>query len=323
MGEERKPRTWYKLVGGINLSISPEILPKLHHCIFPEKRAALAIPKDQRQMVAASTLCAVTVQAIAVVASGDVITNDTYFYGQSPPVYPSPEMSATGPWEDAYAKAKDLVSQMTLAEKVSLTGAARDIDNGCTDNIANISRLGFPGMCLSDAGQGLRATDFVSSFPSGIHVGAREGGADFQINSWNKELTARRGAAMADEFKKKGVNVLLGPVVGPAWRVTLSGRNWEGFAADPYLLGSLAAQSIVGIQDKVSLPAQRNPRQKAKSISSNIDDKTMHELCLWPFQDAVHAGSGNIMCSYQRINNSYACANSKTLNGLLKTELGF
>lgn len=42
-----------------------------------------------------------------------------------------------------------------------------------------------------------------------------------------------------------------------------------------------------------------------------------------PFQDAVKAGTGNIMCSYQRINNSYGCANSKTLNGLLKTELGF
>ena len=49
----------------------------------------------------------------------------------------------------------------------------------------------------------------------------------------------------------------------------------------------------------------------------------MHELYLWPFQDAVRAGSVSIMCSYQRINNSYGCQNSKTLNGLLKTELGF
>ena len=49
----------------------------------------------------------------------------------------------------------------------------------------------------------------------------------------------------------------------------------------------------------------------------------MHELYLWPFQDAVRAGSGNIMCSYNRVNNSYGCANSKTLNGILKTELGF
>lgn len=49
----------------------------------------------------------------------------------------------------------------------------------------------------------------------------------------------------------------------------------------------------------------------------------MHELYLWPFQEAVFAGSGNIMCSYNRINNSYACQNSKTLNGILKTEIGF
>ena len=60
-----------------------------------------------------------------------------------------------------------------------------------------------------------------------------------------------------------------------------------------------------------------------ESISTNIDDKTMHELYLWPFQDAVLAGSASIMCSYQRINNSYGCQNSKTLNGLLKEELGF
>lgn len=49
----------------------------------------------------------------------------------------------------------------------------------------------------------------------------------------------------------------------------------------------------------------------------------MHELYLWPFYDAVTAGSASIMCSYQRVNNSYGCQNSKTLNGLLKTELGF
>lgn len=82
-------------------------------------------------------------------------------------------MSPHGDWADGYAKALHLVSQMTLAEKVSLTGGADGVDNGCSGNVANISRLGFPGLCLSDAGNGLRATDFVSSFPSGIHVGAR------------------------------------------------------------------------------------------------------------------------------------------------------
>lgn len=59
------------------------------------------------------------------------------------------------------------------------------------------------------------------------------------------------------------------------------------------------------------------------AISSNLDDVTMHELYLWPFADAVRAGTASIMCSYNQINNSYACQNSQTLNKLLKSELGF
>jgi len=60
-----------------------------------------------------------------------------------------------------------------------------------------------------------------------------------------------------------------------------------------------------------------------ETLSSNIDDKTMHELYLWPFADAVRSGVGSVMCSYQQINNSYGCQNSKLLNDLLKNELGF
>lgn len=60
-----------------------------------------------------------------------------------------------------------------------------------------------------------------------------------------------------------------------------------------------------------------------EAISSNIDDKTLHEAYMWPFYDAIKAGTGSIMCSYNRLNNSYACQNSKAQNGLLKGELGF
>jgi len=58
-------------------------------------------------------------------------------------------------------------------------------------------------------------------------------------------------------------------------------------------------------------------------MSSNIDDRTLHEMYGWPFQDSVKAGVGSVMCSYQMLNNSYSCANSKLLNGILKDELGF
>ena len=74
---------------------------------------------------------------------------------------------------------------------------------------------------------------------------------------------------------------------------------------------------------------QRNPTYAddgsiiQESVSSNLDDRTMHELYMWPFANAVRAGCAAIMCSYNRINGSYACENSKSLNGLLKEELGF
>jgi beta-glucosidase len=52
----------------------------------------------------------------------------------------------------------------------------------------------------------------------------------------------------------------------------------------------------------------------------HVDCKCL--MLIW-VKDAVRAGTGNVMCSYNRLNNSQACANSKALNGLLKTELGF
>ncbi|KAI0454362.1 beta-glucosidase M [Xylaria acuta] len=262
---------------------------------------------------------------------GDVVMDDTYFYGQSEPVYPSPPGTGIGAWADAYNKAVKFVGQLTIEEKVSLasgvtssTGTTGTL-NGCSGNIAAIERMNFTGLCLTDAGQGVRATDFVSGFPSGIHVGA----------SWNRALARSRAESMGLEFRVKGANIALGPVVGPLGRVVSGGRNWEGFSVDPYLCGALAAQTVEGIQSQGVITSTkhfigneqesyRNPTGgDTESVSANIDDKTMHELYLWPFQDAVYAGTGNVMCSYNRVNNSYGCANSKTQNGLLKTELGF
>lgn len=258
---------------------------------------------------------------------GGHITDDSYFYGQSEAVYPSPEITGLGAWADSYTRAKAFVGRMTLDEKISLTSGT-GVNNGCAGGIVPIPRLNFSGLCLHDAGNGVRETDFVNAWPSGLHVGA----------SWNKELAAKRAAGMGGEFKAKGVNVLLGPVVGPLGRVVVGGRMWEGFSIDPYLSGALAYETVVAAQSMGVITSTkhyigneqesyRNPTiaeiGSVGSVSSNIDDQTLHELYLWPFQDAVHAGSASIMCSYNRVNNSYGCQNSKTLNGLLKTELGF
>lgn len=143
---------------------------------------------------------------------------------------------------------------------------------------------------------------------------------------------------MAEEFRGKGAHIALGPVVGPLGRSPFGGRNWEGFSPDSYLSGVLVEETVVGMQSAGvqactkhyignEQETQRNPSTvngtTVESLSSNIDDKTMHETYLWPFANAVKAGTASLMCSYNRINGSYGCQNSKALNGLLKEELGF
>ena len=224
-------------------------------------------------------------------------------------------------WRSAYARARDLVSQMTLEEKVNMT---RGHTGTCVGNTGNVSRLGIEPLCLSDAPDGVRGQEFVSSFPAQIHVGA----------TFDRDLMYRFGAALGQEFRGKGINVALLPVAGPLGRVARAGRNWEGFGADPYLSGAGMEAVVTGLQDQGVIAQakhfllneqeyRRNPGSAGESMSSNADDRTIHELYVFPFMDAVHAGAASFMCSYNRVNNSYGCQNSKLLNGILKTELGF
>ncbi|KAL6711093.1 hypothetical protein ACN47E_006968 [Coniothyrium glycines] len=250
-------------------------------------------------------------------------------YGSSPPVYPSPNATGIGGWEAAVEKAKAFVAQLTTEEKADMvTGQA----GPCVGNIVAIPRLGFPGLCLQDGPLAIRVADYASVFSAGVSAGA----------TWDKQIMYERGYAMGEEFRAKGAHVILGPVAGPLGRSAYAGRNWEGFSSDPYLSGVAMFQTITAHQDAGvqacakhwvgnEQEAQRNPvydvnintAKTSNAISANIDDRTMHELYMWPFADAVRAKVTSFMCSYQRINGSYGCQNSKSQNGLLKGELGF
>ncbi|CZR50174.1 related to beta-glucosidase 1 precursor [Phialocephala subalpina] len=256
---------------------------------------------------------------------GIVMAADTHF--TSPEVLPSPETQGVG-WTDAYNKADNLVSKLTIEQKVSLVTGYYGA-SGCNGNIAPIPSLGFGGLCLQDGPVGIRLADLASTFPAGLTAAA----------TWDKDLIYDRGKAIGSEFRGKGANVILGPVGGPLGRHLLGGRNWEGFSPDPYLTGVAMASSIKGIQDAgIQATAKHfigNEQETMRggsltangtlvdAISSNIDDRTMHELYLWPFADAVKSGVSSVMCSYNRVNQTYSCENSKILNGLLKGELGF
>lgn len=245
-------------------------------------------------------------------------------------IYTTANATASGDWEEAYAKAQKFVAKLTIDEKADIvTGQP----GPCVGNIVAIPRLGFPGLCLQDGPLSIRVADYASVFAAGVTV----------ASTWDRDLLYERGYAMGQEFKAKGAHIALSPVAGPLGRSAYAGRNWEGFAADPYLTGVAMEKTIRGHQDAgVQATAkhfigneqetQRNPTYDPngtvtdviqEAVSANIDDRTMHELYLWPFANAVRAQAASFMCAYQRLNGSYACENSKALNGLLKEELGF
>ena len=131
--------------------------------------------------------------------------------------------------------------------------------------------------------------DYNSAFPAGVNVAA----------TFDRGLAYARGRAMGQEHQGKGVDIQLGPVAGPLGRAPESGRNWEGFSPDPALTGVMMAQTIQGIQRAGVIACakhyivneQEHFRQAPESqgygynitdsLSSNVDDTTMHETYLW------------------------------------------
>ncbi|KAA8568696.1 hypothetical protein EYC84_007697 [Monilinia fructicola] len=243
------------------------------------------------------------------------------------PYYPTPKGGWVDTWTAAYAKAQIIVAQMTLAEKVNLTTGIGELMGRCIGNTGSALRFGIPSLCLQDSALGIAATDGNTAFPAGITTGA----------TWSKNLAYQRGLALGAEAREKGVNILLGPTVGPIGRKPRGGRNWEGFGADPVLQGVSAAQTINGIQANGVVATIKHfigneqeayrmdiiPHGLMKALSSNIDDRTLHEFYMWPFAEGIRAGVGAVMTSYNDVNGSAASQNSYLINNLLKDELGF
>ena len=308
-----------------------------HALLIPAQSQSHTPPTSYRRYRAcvgrrlSKTCITVTIVVIAVVVAiigggGYLTWNTPQIDGQSPPFYPTPQGGTVSSWHDSYEKASKMVDRMSLVEKVNITTGVGWAMGFCVGNTGPATSVGFPSLCLQDGPLGIRFSDHATSFPAGITVGA----------TWNRDLMYRRGAAHARQAKLKGVNVLLGPSMGPIGRHPAGGRNWEGFGSDPVLQAVAASRTIRGIQDQGVIATAKhyvgNEQEHFRksyewglpeALSSNIDDRTLHELYIWPFAESIRAGVASVMCSYQMVNNSYACANSKLMNGILKDELGF
>ncbi len=215
-----------------------------------------------------------------------------------------------------------IVKQMTLEEKAALcTGA----NNWAT---VPLDRLGVPVFTMSDGPHGLRHVadpDLLASqpFPATCFPTASTLGS-----TWNNELVNAVGQAIAEECITQGVDVILGPGVNMK-RTPLCGRNFEYFSEDPYLAGEMAASIIEGVQSKgvgTSLKhfATNNQEYHRFSASSMVDERTLREIYLPAFEKAVKRGKPwTVMCSYNRLNGTYASENHHLLVDILKNEWGF
>ncbi len=237
--------------------------------------------------------------------------------------FPTLSVQATeiSPWMDPKLmpgqRANLLLSAMTLDEKIAMVHG--DWSSPYVGLVPANARLGIPALILQDGPAGVAGGIFrnVTAFPVPLTVAA----------SWDPDLIQQYCAAIAAEVRSLGANVLLAPMMNID-RVPQAGRNWEGYGEDPYLAAQMAAACVRGIQSQGVIAVAKhfidNDQEfQRATISSDIDDRTQHEIYLLPFIESVEAGVGAIMCAYNRINGIYACENALTLNSLMKGELGY
>jgi beta-glucosidase len=211
----------------------------------------------------------------------------------------------------------DLLSQMTLDEKISMLAGA-DLWHSVA-----VPRLGIPQFKTTDGPNGARGAWGSMSSPSvatpvGIALGA----------TWNPELVEKVGNVLADELKAKGAHILLAPTVN-IHRTPIAGRNFECYSEDPFLSGMMASAYIKGIQDNgvgacIKHFIANDQEYERFSISSEVDERTLREIYLEPFRIAIrNSNPWAVMSSYNRVNGVYACEYDHSLLEILKGEWNY
>lgn len=210
-------------------------------------------------------------------------------------------------------RARALVKQMTIDEKI-----------GCLSGKTSFSlrgneRLGIPEILLADGPQGLRNhAPHSTLFPAGILAAA----------TWNRDLVSRYGESLGDDARARGVGILLGPGVN-IYRSPLCGRNYEYMGEDPYLTSEMAVRYINGVQSKgviatVKHFAGNNQEWSRHHVSSDIDERTLHEIYFPAFRKSVQkAGVGAVMNSYNLLNGVHATENRWLNTDILRNLWGF
>jgi beta-glucosidase len=217
-----------------------------------------------------------------------------------------------------------LLAELTLEEKASLCSGADFW------NTKAVERASVPAVMVTDGPHGLRkqttAADQVgladsvpaTCFPPAVALGS----------SFDAELVERVGQALGAETRAEHVAVLLGPGINIK-RSPLCGRNFEYFSEDPLVSGVLGAALVRGIQSAgvgacVKHFAVNNQETDRARVSAEVDERTLREIYLAGFERVVtEAKPWMVMCSYNKVNGTYASEHPWLLTDVLRTEWGF
>ena len=203
---------------------------------------------------------------------------------------------------------------LTLERKVRLlTGASMFTLRGDDE-------LGLEPMAFSDGPTGVRGLHFTDGPLTALFPNAT-----LLASSWRTETAEEVGRLLAEEAERQQIHVVLGPTVN-LHRTPLGGRLFEAYSEDPLLTGRLAAAYVTGMQSRgigacpKHLVANEAETER-HTVDSVVDDRTLRELYLLPFEIAVEdSDPWTLMAAYNDVNGTAATEQATVNNEILKGE---